>query len=237
MAAEDDPEADAEYVLERWRAGRATELDLYRVVSAAMDQAAKRGLWRMLGEEPDPHDVQTAVVDAFRELWAKDPCGIDRLVGLAATIADKRGRDRGRAVIAENKKMRKLTDKLGDQLQLAELDAEDAAARAELMTLAQPCFAALTPEQRDVLTFTYVRGGTLSDWAHQRGKTHQAAVRQRKRAEAAVLRCVQRRREGQGSSGASPSKRSPDNNSTEANIPADTDTGSHTDTDRKGDRP
>lgn len=126
MVAEAD---DAELVLERWRTGRASDLDLYLVVSDAMDQAARRGLWGVLREAPESHDVQTAMVDAFRELWAKDPATIDRLVSFAATIADRRGRDRGRVIIREGKKMRELTDKLGGQLELDDLDDQAATAR------------------------------------------------------------------------------------------------------------
>lgn len=183
---------DAEYTLQRWRTGQATELDLYAVVSDPMDQAARRGLRGILRDEPDPHDVQTAVVDAFRELWNMDPSNVTRLIGLAATIADKRARDRGRAIIREDRKMHALIDDLGHELELPADDGAGAAQRAELATSMRGCIDALPDAQRSVLEYTYMQGGKLIDWAQQRGKTHQAAVQQRQRAEAAVRRCVER---------------------------------------------
>jgi DNA-directed RNA polymerase specialized sigma24 family protein len=183
------------HVLGQWCAGRANARDLYEVVRAAMDQAARRAIWQMIGERPDPHEVQTAVQNAFQELWAKDPAAIDHLLGLAATIADRRGRDRGRAIIARQKKTRKLTDKLGDQLgeqfQFAELDAEAVQRRAEQLESTKECLEALPVEQRLVIEQTLLEGMNLSDWAHEHGKSHQAASAQRQRAIEAVKRCVE----------------------------------------------
>lgn len=159
-----------------------------------MDQAARRAIWQMIGERPDPHEVQTAVQNAFPEPWAKDPAAIDRLLGLAATIADRRGRDRGRAIIAQQKKTRKLTDKLGDQLgeqlKFAELDAEAVQLRAEHLAMTKECIQSLPVAQQLIIEQTLLQGVNLSDWAHEHGKSHQAPARSGDEQSSRSKRCV-----------------------------------------------
>lgn len=191
MVAEAD---EPEHVLEQWRAGRANELALLAVVRDAMYQAARRSIWQMTGDRPDPQAVHEAVGKAFVELWAKDPAGIDNVVGLATRIADRRGRDQARKHISEQKKARALTEKLGDQLLFGQLDEDAAQHRAERIAVTRDCLNALTEDQRVVIEQTLMNGVSMSDWAHEQGKSYEAARAQRQRGLDSVKRCLERKK-------------------------------------------
>lgn len=191
MVAEAD---EPERVLELWRAGRASELELLSVVRDAMYQAARRAIWMMTGERPDPHAVHEAVGQAFRELWAKDADTVEKLVGMAAVIADRRGRDQARRYITEQRKARELTEQLGDRLSFAQLDEDAAERRAELIGDTRDCLSGLTDDQRVVIEQTVYDGVALSDWAHAQGKSYEAARAQRQRGFDAIKRCLERKK-------------------------------------------
>jgi hypothetical protein len=56
--------------------------------------------------------------------------------------------------------------------------------------MAEGCFERLTEEQRDLVTKTIMGQELLSDWALRKGRSHQAASRQRRRAIEAIRRCI-----------------------------------------------
>lgn len=58
---------------ERWRAGIATQLDLFIALRDPMRRAARRALRQILSEQPDEYDVDEAVERAFGQLIEKGP--------------------------------------------------------------------------------------------------------------------------------------------------------------------
>ena len=74
-----------------------------------------------------------------------------------------------------------------------EFDDGDVRAAEEderLLAMAEGCFERLTEEQRDLVTKTIMGQELLSDWALHKGRSHQAASRQRRRAIEAIRRCI-----------------------------------------------
>jgi hypothetical protein len=61
----EDIGTDHEALLEDWRGGRAKGADLYRALREAMYQAARQGIGMVTSSDPDPHDVEDAVYNAF----------------------------------------------------------------------------------------------------------------------------------------------------------------------------
>jgi hypothetical protein len=86
---------------DEWAAGNdiAAKLSLFTEVGAEMRAAARAGIRRVLRRDPDEHDVEDVVVHAFNELWRKDLSKVKSRVGLARTIARRRGLDRGDRVL------------------------------------------------------------------------------------------------------------------------------------------
>jgi DNA-directed RNA polymerase specialized sigma24 family protein len=183
---------DPEQVLEAWRAGRVERRDLYAAVRASMWQGARRGISWITSTKADDADVEDVVYDSFCEFERQIPNEMKSLRGFAARIAFQRGRDRGRAILRDRKK---LTVDLADpsykaELEFADVDAQLAERRAVLADLALECLDTLTAEQRSVVKDTIMAHMSLSDWALREGKSHQAASRQRSRAVDSLRRCV-----------------------------------------------
>jgi len=176
----------------RWRQGRLDESVLYAAVRGPMYQAARSGISSITSSDPHPQDIEDAVYDAFVQLWAKDPADVSSVTGLAKVIARRRGQDIGRRVVREREQIEGL---LANPLAVAavEFDDEDVRAAEEderVLAMAEKCFERLTEEQRDVVTKTIMGQEQLSDWALRKGRTHQAASRQRRRAIEAIRRCI-----------------------------------------------
>lgn len=182
----------AEHALADWRADRLSRDDLYDHAYGALAQGVHRGFRAMMSTEPDDDEMQEVMVRAFLELSSKDPAEITSINGLVARIADLRARDYIRERISAEKRQRSIEEDRAWQmnLMLAELDGQKAELRGQLGDLAMDCLNALPREQRDVVDATIMGRETVSDWAHHRGKSHQAASKQRERALNALTRCL-----------------------------------------------
>lgn len=183
---------DAEELLLRWRQGRLDERDLYVAVRAPMHQAARSGIFSITSSDPDPQDVEEAVYDAFVQLRDRDPADVFSVIGLAKVIARRRGQDIGRKVVRAREQIEGL---LADPLATAAMEFHDEDVRAaeedeRVLAMAEECFEHLTGEQCDLVTKTIMGQEQLSDWALRKGRTHQAASRQRRRAIEAIKRCI-----------------------------------------------
>jgi len=188
----DDSGTDAVGLLLRWREGRLDERVLYAAVRRPMYQAARRGISSITSSYPDPQDVEDAVYDAFVQLSAKDPAEMLSVIGLAKVIACRRGRDIGRRVVRDREQIEGL---LANPMAMAAVEFHDEDVRAaeedeRLLAMAEGCFERLTEEQRDLVTKTIMGQELLSDWALHKGRSHQAASRQRRRAIEAIRRCI-----------------------------------------------
>lgn len=195
----DESGTDAEGLLLRWRQGELEEGDLYMAVREPMHQAARSGIYSITSSEPDPHDVEDAVYKAFIRLWKENPDDVSTIVGLARTIARRRGQDIGRKVVREREKINKL---LINPLVEAEIIYHDDDIRAELederrLAAARECFACLTEEQRDLIEKTIMEQESVSDWALRHKRSHQAASQQRKRGIEALRRCIAAKHNGE----------------------------------------
>src|SRR5258708_6149002 len=122
MARSSDDELDR--LLGAWRAGACSE-DLFLALRDPMRQAARRGIRRISGRQPDEADVDDVVLRAFRELLERDAAATST-IGLASVIAERRGMDKARALIRDRKQIERV------QAELAQLnvDPEDAVAAA-----------------------------------------------------------------------------------------------------------
>jgi DNA-directed RNA polymerase specialized sigma24 family protein len=189
MGAESE---DPEWVLKEWQAGRVQRRDLYDAVRGAMKQAARRGIGYITANGFNEHDVDDVVYKSFCELENQDPFQMQTLIGFARRIADMRGRDRGRELIRERERIKAITADRAIQAELtfSEVDALESAKNEETARLAIQCLDTLTAPQRSVVTATIMGRMSLSDWALQEGKTHQAASTQRSRALTALRKCV-----------------------------------------------
>ncbi|WP_410645395.1 RNA polymerase sigma factor [Amycolatopsis sp. lyj-346] len=183
-------------LLSAWQDGRAEPLDVFKAVSAPMRQRARQGIAMITADVVYEHDVDDVVYDAFLELGRIGPAGVKSLIGLAKTIAYRRGQDAGRAIIRERERMRDLVIDLGVTAdpQFAEDDVREAAEQEVLLRVALECMKGLTDEQRAVVHETIMNSTTLSDWALQSGRSYQSVGRQRDRALDALRRCVNRKR-------------------------------------------
>lgn len=188
----DEPGTDAEELLLRWRQGQLDARDLYAAVREPMHQAARSGIFSIISSDPDLQDVEDAVYDAFVQLRAMDPADVSSVIGLAKVIARRRGQDIGRRVVREREQIEEL---LANPLAMAAVKFHDEDVRAaeddeRVLAMAKECFECLTDEQRDLVTKTIMGQEQLSDWALRKGRTHQAASRQRRRAIEAIKRCI-----------------------------------------------
>ncbi|MEV1066008.1 hypothetical protein [Streptomyces sp. NPDC050263] len=183
---------DDEDLLEAWRQGKLSRRDLYVGVSAPMRQAARRGIRSITSSDPDPHEVDDSVAQAFLELEGREPMEVTSLVGFAVRIAFRRGQDSGRRTIREREQMRSMINHLGITAdpQFHDDDMCEAAEREVLLGHALRCMAGLTDEQLDIVRTTIMESESLSDWALRAGKSHQSASRQRTRALESLRRCV-----------------------------------------------
>ena len=192
----DQEGTDTEQLLLRWRQGELDALALYGAVRGPMYQSARRGVSSITSSNPDPHDVEEAVHEAFLQLREKDPADVSTVIGLARMIALRRGQDIGRRVVREREEMREL---LANPLALAavEFSDQDVCAAEEdekMLAMAMDCFERLNADQRDLVEKTVMGHEQLSDWAFRKGTSHQAASRQRTRAIEAIKRCVASKR-------------------------------------------
>lgn len=189
-------ETEAGELLLRWRQGQLDEGALYEAVRGAMRRGARRGIASITSSDPDPRDVEDAVYDAFVQLRDMDPAGVSTVIGLARQVAYRRGQDIGRDIVRQRKQDERL---VADPLARAAAEFRDEDARAaaqdeKVLAVAYGCFEHLTEEQRDLIKATIMGPESLSDWALRRGKSHQAASRQRMRGIKALKRCIDSKR-------------------------------------------
>ncbi len=192
----DESESDTEGLLPRWRAGRLDEASLYAEVADPMRQAARWGIRYITSSDPDTQDVEDVVYVAFRELKRKDPADISSVTGLAKAIARRRGQDRGRKIVRRREQVYESIENL---METGATEFSDELVRAaeedeELYLMARDCLDRLPEEHRDLVVHTIMGQETLSDWALRKGKTHQAASKQKRKAIEAIQRCVKEKR-------------------------------------------
>jgi len=203
---DDSPELDE--LVERWQTGYGGVGSLYGSLREGMHQSARRGIQRVIAKPPDEHRVSDVVYTAFLELLRGDPATVTSPVGLAKTIAYRRGIDEGRRILRERQRIAGLdavevASTLPDQHEILAAAEEEA-----LHQLVTQCLQALTADQRAVVQATIMGGQTLSDWALTAGTSHQAVSRQRSRALESLRRCVKRQRDGSAGKEASRGRRS-----------------------------
>lgn len=185
---------DHDDLLASWRSGQLTKWDLFLALRDPMRQSARRGIRRVLDERPDENDVDDVLDVAFRELLNWDPDNVTSVVGLAKTIARRRGIDRGRKLYRQREKIAEI----GWQLMPREVapDEEVGEAKEErLRQVALKCVNHLTQDQAEVIRATVMGDQNLSNWANERGTSHQAASRMRARAIRALDKCVKSKME------------------------------------------
>ena len=182
----------AQQTLAEWRAGRLSRDDLYDHAYPAMRQGARRGFAIMMSSAPTAAELDEVTATAFLELERQDKTRVKSISGMAGSIAYRRAQDLVRKRINATKNDLSVVDDRAYEYrtEFADLDAAEAERRFELGDLAAECVQALPPEQRDVVQATVMADESLSDWARQRGKSHQAASRQKERALKAVTRCL-----------------------------------------------
>jgi DNA-directed RNA polymerase specialized sigma24 family protein len=198
MQMMDQSETDAEGLLLGWRQGQLNVRALYIAVREPMYQAARSGIYSITSSDPDPQSVEDAVYDAFVQLSDKDPADVSSVIGLAKVIARRRGQDIGRRVVREREQIEEL---LANPLAMAVMEFHDQDVRAaeedeRVLAMARGCLGWLTEEQRDLVTKTIMGQEQLSDWALRKGRSHQAASRQRTRAIETIKRCIASKRNG-----------------------------------------
>jgi DNA-directed RNA polymerase specialized sigma24 family protein len=194
----DDEARELAELVERWQTGYGDVRGLYESVRDGMHQAARRGIQRVLARPPDEHQVSDVVFTAFVELLRGDPAAMTSPVGLAKTIAYRRGIDAGRRTLRERQRISSV-DPLDVATTLPDKAEILAAAEEEaLHQLVATCLEFLTKDQRAVVGATVLGNQTLTEWAVNVGTTHQAVSRQRSRALDALRRCVKRQRTAGG---------------------------------------
>jgi RNA polymerase sigma factor (sigma-70 family) len=204
--AEDARELDE--LVELWQTGYGDVRSLYESLREGMHQNARRGIQRVIARPPDEHRVSDVVYTAFVELLRGDPAAMTSPVGLARTIAYRRGIDEGRRILRERQRISSL-DALDAATTLPDKPGILAAAEEEaLHQLVAKCLEFLTTDQRAVVRATVMGSQTLSDWALTVGTSHQAVSRQRSRALDALRRCVKRQRTATGGKETSRGRRS-----------------------------
>lgn len=168
---------------------------LFREVGDSMRAAARGGIRTVIvGQDPDEHDVEDVVVQAFHELWRKDRSEVESVVGLARSIAKRRGIDRGRRLSRENKRDQEMRYDL-DRVDLADDLTE--IEHAAIQVTVQQCKAEdLNDDQRAVIAET-MEGidesrVSLREYADACGKTYEACRTMRIRALKKLTACVHR---------------------------------------------
>ncbi|HEX8095355.1 RNA polymerase sigma factor [Jatrophihabitans sp.] len=199
----DDEARELDELVERWQTGYGDVRSLYESVREGMHQNARRGIQRVIARPPDEHRVSDVVYTAFVELLRGDPAAMTSPVGLAKTIAYRRGIDEGRRILRERQRISSV-DPLDIATTMPDKAGILAAAEEEaLHQLVAKCLEFLTTDQRAVVRATVMGNQTLSDWALTAGTSHQAVSRQRSRALDALRRCVKRQRTAAGGKGTS----------------------------------
>jgi DNA-directed RNA polymerase specialized sigma24 family protein len=202
-------EGEVGHLLDRWKQGDRDDGGWYRTLRGPMRRAAWRGIQRMTGRRPPDEDVDEVLHDAFLEFLDRDPSEITSPIGLAKSIAYRRGQDRGRrlnrsrefpdseSIEAESdQRQGRVIPVMQDPLPGPEdalLEAERADEQERLLKLTLECLDGLPPGQAEVVRATILRQKNMSDWAHEKGKSYTAADEQRKRALQALQRCVEAR--------------------------------------------
>lgn len=186
MAGHRDDELEG--LLTAWRT-REEAAELFRELRNPMRRAARRGIRRLLGDAPDPADVDDVLLKAFKEVLGAEPEAIETMRGFASTVAYRRGMDKARSIIRAREKIKRQAWQI-DQLRVDAADQVAAARHERLLGYAEDCLSTLTPEQRDVVEATVQRQESLSNWAAARGTSYEAGRRMRGRALAALERCV-----------------------------------------------
>jgi RNA polymerase sigma factor (sigma-70 family) len=188
----DDDAHELQELVERWQTGYGDVRGLYESLRDGMHQHARRGISRVIARQPDEHQVSDVVYTAFVELLRGDPAAMTSPVGLAKTIAYRRGIDAGRRILRERQRISsvdplEIATSLPDKAEILAAADEEA-----LHQLVSRCLEFLTTDQRAVVRATVMGGQTLSEWALTVGTSHQAVSRQRSRALDALRRCVKR---------------------------------------------
>lgn len=194
----DDSDLEIQRLHDLWRSGTLDDLVWFGVLRGPVTQSARGGIWRMTGKRPRPVDVDEAAFRALKEFFEQDPNLIKSPLGLAKTIAFRRGQDVGRRLNQEKEFPTDDDEALGRMLDSKPVDpeaeivaAEEAARQVHLQRLAMFCLDDLSPGQAEVVRATVLGDEELSDWALTQGKTYQAADQQRDRGLSALKRCVE----------------------------------------------
>jgi DNA-directed RNA polymerase specialized sigma24 family protein len=168
---------------------RADAQQLFESVRDPMRQAARRALWNGLSERPDEQDVDDAVFRAFKQLMEKDLSMTTNVIGLAMTIAKRRGQDRSREIVRARNRLRDQSWRINND-RIERSDIEAASAEHLLLTYAEDCMRSLSEDHLSVIVDTVMELRSLSDWALERGVSYEAARRMRERAMKNLERCV-----------------------------------------------
>jgi DNA-directed RNA polymerase specialized sigma24 family protein len=142
------------------------------------------------------------VFEAFRQFLELDPKKIERPVGLAVTIASRRGQDVGRRInrIREFPDMEVVSEEANDPTFLSPedelIEAERASDREALRRVALERIEQLPPGQAQVLRETILGGQELSDWQITKAKSYEAARKQREKALEALRRWIESKERG-----------------------------------------
>lgn len=183
-----DSEDEHDRLLRAWRSNGDAR-DLYVQLRDPMRRAARRGIRQLLGDAPDPEDVDEALFKAFTELLEKVDAVQKSLEGFACSIAYRRGQDRARAIIRQREQLKNHAWEIHN-VQVEAGDELRAAAQERLLAHALECMEVLTAEQREVIEATLQRQASLSDWTASRGTTYEAGRRMRERGLESLRRCV-----------------------------------------------
>lgn len=182
---------------QKWLAGTATELELFVALRDPMRRGARRGLRRILSEQPDEYDVDEAVERAFIQLMEKGASEVQPpLRGFASAVAYNRGRDRARALVRKRERIKDAAWQ-ADMVMPTGTEAEDHERRDRLLDRLPGCIDSLPELQREMIEAVYVRLMPLSDWTTERGKSYESGRRLRIRALKALRTCLEAAAPGQ----------------------------------------
>lgn len=202
------------HLLDRWRQGTRDDAGWFRVLRVPMRRAAWRGIQYMTGHPPSDVDVDEALYEAFTEFIRRDPNTVTSPVGLARAIAFRRGQDLGRSLnkdreFLDSDEINTEDDSSPDRPRVifqgsvpgpedVVLAAEDEEEKEEVLGIARECLEQLPVGQAEVVRATILGQQNISDWAHDQGKSYQAADQQRNRALSALRRCIAEKRQEKG---------------------------------------
>ena len=178
-------------LLDRWRAGSATELELFVALRDPMRHGARRGIRGILSEQPDEHDVDEAVERAFTQLIDKGPSEVrSNLRGTAAAFAFNRGRDRARWLIRERERIRNAAWQ-AELISPTGAEADDHEKRERLLDALTGCIEGLNALEREVIDVVFSQLVPLSDWTAKRGKSYESGRKVRSRALMKLRACIE----------------------------------------------